>query len=122
MKKFINHETLKLIVTKIGDFNAYNDYHTEALFWDNGEMTIYASPEWEGNEGVVAIQVQKSDDLSDGYEYKMSNPFDLVSQEAEYICIISDIIDAVTNDKFKDLDSALSSVKSIESLTSIYSK
>jgi hypothetical protein len=116
MTKFINFQNLDLMITKIGDFKVYSDFHTNALIWENKNFRICASPEFE-EQGICSIQVDDNEgNLSEGYEYKMNYEFDLTSQQAEYIIVVSDIIDAITSGDFDDLDSALSSIKSIYSI------
>lgn len=100
----------------IGNFNAHVDFHTNAIFWDNGDVTIYATPEWEGQEGICALQIVSDNDCSEGYEYFISTPYDLPQQMAEYIGIITDLIEAIESKSYEDFDSILSNNLKLNSL------
>jgi hypothetical protein len=116
MQKFINYENFIVPIEQIGNFMLHRDFHTNAIFWDNGECTLYATPEWEEEEGVVALQIVSNEDCSGGFEYSISFPFDLVSQEKEYIRIITEIIEAIESKSFENFDLIFSSINSINSI------
>lgn len=116
MEKFINYNLLELPTEEIGNFKAYRDYHTNAIFWDNGEATIYASPEWEGEQGICALQIVSNEDCSEGYEYFISTPYDLPQQVAEYIEIVTQLIEGIESKSYEDFDSILSNNLKIHSI------
>ena len=107
---------MALPIDTIGNFTANVDYHTNAIFWDNGDVTIYASPEWENNKGVCALQIVSDYDCSEGYEYFISNPYDLPQQMAEYIGIITELIEGIESKSYEDFDSILSNNLKLNSI------
>ena len=111
MEKFINYQTFKVGVDQIGGFTPYLDFHTDAIFWDNGEVTIYASPEWDDEEGMVPIQIWDDEAHSDGtHSMTLGTPYDLEAQKKQYIQLITDIVTALEHKGDTDYDTILDSI------------
>jgi hypothetical protein len=105
MQKFINYLDVDFGVTKIGNFQLERDNHTDALYWTNGCIFIWASPEFEGEEGIVDLQLQYFDEngnehLSDGELFHLKNEGDLEAQKNQYVSVITAIIREVDTMQF----------------------
>jgi hypothetical protein len=96
MKKYINYLDVDLGVNQIGEFKMCRDFHTNAIYWTNGVIKIFASPEFE-EIGIVSVQIEYYDDnfklhLSDGEFFYLNNEFNLDAQIERYLEIIEAII------------------------------
>lgn len=105
MQKFINYLDVDFGVTKIGNFKLERDPNTSALYWTNGAVYIWASPAFEGEEGVVDLQLQYFDEngeehLSDGELFHLKNEGDLEAQKNQYVSVITAIIREVDTMQF----------------------
>ena len=105
MQKFINYLDVDFGVTKIGNFKLERDNQTDALYWTNGAIKIWASPEFEGDEGIVDLQLQYFDEngnehLSDGELFHLKNEGDLEAQKNQYVSVITAIIREVDTMQF----------------------
>jgi len=105
MQKFINFLNVDFGVTEIGNFKLCRDIHTDAIYWTNGAVFIWASPSFESDEGIVDLQLQYFDEngeehLSDGELFKLKNEGDLEAQKIQYIGVITAIIKEVDSMQF----------------------
>jgi hypothetical protein len=96
MKKYINYLDIDLGVNQIEEFKMCIDFHTNAIYWTNGVIKIFASPEFD-EIGIVSVQIEYYDDnfklhLSDGEFFYLNNEFNLDSQIERYLEIIEAII------------------------------
>lgn len=97
MKKYINYLDVDFAVNQIGNFKLEKDFHTGALIWKNSCTNIFASPGWDGDEEIVAIQLEYYDDngdqhMCDGNMFYIEHEYDLEAQKARYLEVIEAII------------------------------
>jgi hypothetical protein len=94
MEKYINYETMKFDINQIKDFKVYSEFDG-AIYWTNGKLDIYASPQWDEELGKCPIQLSGNDELSDYHDFDLGMPYDLDGQNKRYIAIITDIIESL---------------------------
>jgi len=109
MEKFINYTKPNFGSDKILDFNLYSDFHCQSLFWTDGKTDIYASPEWDELEGICSLQIQVDENLSEGFEFSLGEPYNLEAQNERYLSIITDLIKALSK-PYSDLDTLIQNV------------
>ena len=97
MGKYINYKNVDFGITKISDFNLERDIQTGAICWSNGYLKLWASPQFEGEENLVDVQIQYFDDNgkeynSDGDYFELRNEGDYVAQKLQYIYVITQLL------------------------------
>ena len=100
MKKYIDYLSVDFGVNQIGDFKIQRDSQTEAIYWTNGAINIWASPGFEGDEEIVDLQLEYYDEngdvhTSDGEMFYLKNEGDLLAQKVRYLSVIEAIIKEV---------------------------
>ncbi len=105
MKKYINYLSVDFGVNQIGDFKIQRDSQTEAIYWTNGAINIWASPGFDGDEEIVDLQLEYYDEngdvhTSDGEMFYLKNEGDLLGQKVRYLSVIEAIIKEVDRMEF----------------------
>ena len=95
MEKYIDYTKPNFGIEQIKNFNCYSDFHCQSIFWTNGKIDIYASPQWDELIGKCAIQLNSGEELTDGHDFYLGVPYDLDGQNKRYIKILTDIIEAL---------------------------
>jgi hypothetical protein len=96
MKQYIDYLNVDFGINKIGNFKILRDVQTEAIYWTNGAVNIWASPGFEGQEEIVDLQLEYVDEngdvhLSDGEMFYLEHEGDLQAQKERYLAIIEAI-------------------------------
>lgn len=94
MEKYIDYAKMKFDINQIKDFKVYSEF-SGAIYWTNGIIDIYASPQWDEVIGKCPIQLSSGMELTDGHDFYLGSPYDLDGQNKKYIAIITDIIEAL---------------------------
>ncbi len=105
MKKYIDYLSVDFGVNQIGDFKIQRDSQTEAIYWTNGAINIWASPGFDGDEEIVDLQLEYYDEngdvhTSDGEMFYLKNEGDLLGQKVRYLSVIEAIIKEVDRMEF----------------------
>lgn len=118
MEKYINYKNVDFGITKIGNFNLERDIQTGAICWSNGDLKLWASPQFEGEENVVDVQIQYFDDNgteynSDGDYFELRSECDFDAQKLQYIYVITKFLRILDTMEFyteyhKNMDVAIS--------------
>ena len=94
MEKYIDYATMKIDINQIKDFKVYSEF-SGSIYWTNGKLDIYASPQWDEELGKCPIQLSSGEELTDGHDFYLGVPYDLDGQNKKYMAIITDIIEAL---------------------------
>lgn len=97
MGKYINYKNVDFGITKIGNFNLERDIQTGAICWSNGYLKLWASPQFEGEENRVDVQIQYFDENgnehnSDGDFFELRNEGDLDAQKYQYLYVVTQLL------------------------------
>lgn len=96
MEKYIDYETVKFDINQIQDFKLNSEF-SKSIFWSNGKIDIYASPQWDEEFGKCPIQLSYGEELTDGHDFDLGKPYDLENQKKRYLEIITDLINDLKN-------------------------
>ena len=91
MEKYIDYTNPNFGIEQIKDFKVYSEF-SGAIYWTNGIIDIYASPQWDEELGKCPVQLSSGIELTDGHDFDLGMPYDLDGQNKRYIAIITDII------------------------------
>jgi hypothetical protein len=94
MEKYIDYTTMKIDINQIKDFKVYSEF-SGSIYWTNGKLDIYASPQWDEELGKCPVQLSSGEELTDGHDFDLGIPYDLDDQNKKYMAIITDIIEAL---------------------------
>jgi hypothetical protein len=105
MKKYIDYLSVDFGVNQIGDFKIQRDGKTDAIYWTNGAINIWASPGFDGDEEIVDLQLEYYDEngdvhTSDGEMFYLKNEGDLLAQKVRYLSVIEAIVREVDRMEF----------------------
>jgi hypothetical protein len=118
MQKYINYKNVDFGVTKIDCFNLERDIQTGAICWSNGDLKLWASPQFEGEENLVDVQIQYFDENgneynSDGDFFELRSECDLEAQKHQYLYVVTQLLKKLHTMEFyteyyKNIDGAIS--------------
>ena len=109
MEKFIDYTKPNFGTDKILDFTLDSDFKGHSIFWTDGKIDIYASPQWDELEGICSLQIQIDSDFSEGFEFSLGEPYNLEAQNRRYLAVISDLIEALKK-PYSNLDTLIQNV------------